>query len=125
MNNLYNYIFEVLQDNSKLAKLYLKTKYADPLRCSSKSIKSSKHRKEFMRGFFGETEEQAMDAIQDLLFNLLGVNSEYVELSYGRFKDASGDYDSCKVYAKEPVVNKLYNLFIPKGEYIYIYRKYR
>lgn len=110
----------MLQDNSKLAKLYLKTKYADPTRCSSKSIKSTKHRKEFMRAFFGETEEQAMDAIQDLLFNLLGINSEYVELEWGRFKDSSGDYDSCKVFAKEPVVNKLYNLFIPKGSYVYI-----
>ena len=69
----------------------------------------------------GEVEVmQAMDAIQDLLFNLLGINSEYVELEWGRFKDSSGDYDSCKVFAKEPVVNKLYNLFIPKGSYVYI-----
>ena len=117
MKALFNYIIEAItSSNKRLEEIYSMSPNADRTRCP-KNLKASKHGHEYMRGYFGDDEDSAIDSVKTML-SKIGITD--VDLEYGMYRDASGQYNAVKITSKDAIIDKE-NLFnLKKGDYLYI-----
>lgn len=117
MKALFKYIVEaVTNSNKRLEEIYSLSPNADRTRCP-KNLKASKHGHEYMRGYFGDDEDSAIDSVKTML-SKIGITD--VDLEYGMYRDASGQYNAVKITSKDVIIDKE-NLFnLKKGDYLYV-----
>ena len=117
MKALFNYIIEAItSSNKRLEEIYSMSPNADRTRCP-KNLKASKHGHEYMRGYFGDDEDSAIDSVKTML-SKIGITD--VDLEYGMYRDASGQYNAVKITSKDAIIDKE-NLFnLKKGDYLYV-----
>lgn len=118
MKTLVQFLFEAITTNPKLEKLYMLSPSADRNRCP-KNLRASKHTHEFMRGYFGDDEDSAIDNIKQML-SAAGIDTLNLEFEYGMFRDASGKYNAAKITSKENINNSEYGFKLNKSGYLYI-----
>ena len=119
MKNLYNYIFEALnQQNKKLEAAYSLSSNADRTRCP-KNLRASKHSHEYIRGYFGDNEESALKSVESMLIGI-GVDIDNISMEYGIFKDASGKYNAFKITSKDAISIPDYSFELKKNNYLYV-----
>jgi hypothetical protein len=119
IKNLFDYITEdANKANKKLENLYALAPNADRNRCP-KSLKSTKHAREFMRGYFGEDENTAVDSVKTMLTSA-GIDITNMSFEYGMYRDASGKYNVVKITSNDNIVNTEYGFKLNKNEYLYI-----
>lgn len=117
MKQLYNYIMEMFDGrNKRLEEIYALSPNADRTRCP-KNIKASKHKHEYMRGYFGDDEDSAIESVRVML-SKIGITD--IDLEYGMYRDASGQYNAVKITSKN-AINDKENLFkLDRNGYLYI-----
>lgn len=118
MKNLFNFILEAAMPNKKLEELYSLSPSADRNRCP-KNLRSSRHPREFMRGYFGDDEDSAIRNIKSMINNA-GIDTSDMTFEYGMFRDSSKTYNSVKITSKTDINNSDYGFKLNRSGYLYI-----
>lgn len=103
---------------NNLKAAYSLSENPESTRCP-KNLRSNKHGHEYIRGYFGDTEESALKSVKTML-NAIGVDTDNISLEYGIFKDASGKYNAFKVTSNDAISIPEYSFELKKNDYIYI-----
>lgn len=116
MKNLFEYITLIFEaSNNKLEEIYKLSPNYDRSRCPKNLRRSHKH--EYMRGYFGDDEESALNSVKTMLDNA-GITD--VELEYGMYTDASGTYNAIKITTNTNINNSKFGFKLDKNNYLYI-----
>ena len=119
MKALYRFITEAINKSSKkLEAAYALSKNPDRARCP-KNLRASKHGHEYIRGYFGDDEDTAIESVKQMLKGI-GVNLDIINFEYGMFRDASGQYNAVKITSSEKIDIKDYSFCLDRNNYLYV-----
>lgn len=117
MKNLYNFILEhFVNEGNTIEDIYALSPNCDRNRCP-KNMRVSKHGHEYMRGYFGDTEEEALYSAKEML-KKIGITN--VDFEYGMYRDASGQYNAIKITSDDDIIDREHKFILKKNDYLYI-----
>jgi hypothetical protein len=102
--------------NKRLEEIYAMSPNADRTRCP-KNLKASKHGHEYMRGYFGDDEDSAIESVR-IMLSKIGITD--VHLEYGKYRDASGEYNAIKITSDYDILEPEHSFKLKKNNYLYV-----